>query len=340
LGAFSVSYDLGRVALEGRIFLFGIRRGEFADDLRSAIHHCDPKIEVIEQNELTLSASVFSANFTDRDTIISRFVHRPPHGQHEAALVDFFEREEWANLVYGLAHTCGAGIFYNDPSRARIANSKQAQLAVAKAVGLKTPKTLITNNRKHAHDFIVNLAAPAVVKPIDCSVAPNPGKPDDTLLLFTREVSAGELAEANTELRSGSPAIFQERIEKLRELRVIMHGHEAVGIAIASQQHESSRLDWRRRQADVSMFSYEELSVAVMERLAAYLETFGLHSGVFDLAINTTNEVVFFECNPNGQWHTLDKPLGGRAMELTARSCTTFARARGDRIHAGFAIPS
>lgn len=315
--------------MSARVLLFGLRQGEFASTLAASIAAAG-SLEVIEQGDVLLSREPFSSNFTNQDTIVARFVHRPPHAQHEPTLVAFFQREEWANLIYGLAHTLGPDLFYNEPGKARIANSKPAQLEVARSVGLKTPRTLITNNTKKARQFVTDLGKPSIVKPVDCSVAPNPAKVNDSLLLYTREIEAGEL-DAENEGEPGSPAIFQERVDKDRELRVVVHGQEAIAVAIDSQRHPNSSLDWRRRLGDDSMYAYEEIDSGLVARLAAYLSCFGLHSGVFDLAINRDGHPIFFECNPNGQWYDMDKALGGKMMDLTARSIAAYATARKDR---------
>jgi len=76
------------------------------------------------------------------------------------------------------------------------------------------------------------------------------------------------------------------------------------------------------------MYSYETISDDLTSRLADYLRRFGLHSGVFDLAIRRDGLPVFFECNPNGQWYDTDKALGGRIMDLTAQHISAHAADR------------
>mgnify|MGYP000370219233 CR=1 FL=1 len=76
-------------------------------------------------------------------------------------------------------------------------------------------------------------------------------------------------------------------------------------------RHCDSQYDWRKRLGDRSMYSYYKVPPDVDLKCAHYLEIFGLDSGVFDFAVNTSGEYVFFECNANGQWLGDDLELGG-----------------------------
>lgn len=305
--------------MASRIILLGFSNPDFSQAVAQALLAAGGT-NVVQQADLRLTAPSFEENFTADDLFVARFNHRPPHATTPAVLQKFFEREEWSNAIYGLCHTLGEERFYNAPMKVRIATSKPAQLREARRLGLRTPETLITNCRDSAADFVAKLQGPAVVKPIDCSAAPNPNNPNDTLLLFTREITPNQIAAMSESDFAGSPIIFQERVAKRHELRVVVCGGEAVSIVVDSQKHESSAIDWRRRQADQSMYSYGELDPSLVQKLSSYLAAFHLQSGVFDLAVTPDGEVVFFECNANGQWQWLDESLGGRVMRLFADS--------------------
>ncbi|HYE28407.1 MAG TPA: hypothetical protein VEA61_09270 [Allosphingosinicella sp.] len=307
-----------------RIFLLGFNNARFAEGLAQALKSAGAKT-VVQQRDLRLTAPSFEDNFSATDLFVTRFNHRPPHAMMPAVLQRFFEREEWSNAIYGLCHSAGEARFYNPPMRVRIATSKPAQLRQANALELRTPRTLITNCRTAAAEFVAALGVPAILKPMDCSAAPNPRKPNDTLLLFTREINANQVAAMSDVDFAGSPIIFQERVEKRHELRVVVCGKKGVSIVVDSQKHASSAVDWRRRQGDTSMYSYGELDPGLLLKLSRYLEAFQLQSGVFDLAVTPDGETVFFECNPNGQWQWLDEPLGGRVMDLASQSIADYS---------------
>lgn len=313
--------------MAGKIFLFGIHYDKLREGLTDAIQRLAPATEVIVQHEFRTNRSSFSSGFSPDDTLVVRYNHRPPHGQSREALQSFFEREEWANMVYGLGHFLDDGQFYNHPARVRVANSKPAQLEVAARLGLRTPRSLITNVRDHAAEFVSGLGATAIVKPIDCSIAPNPDNAADTLLLYTQEIREEQLLAVEPEKFARSPVILQEKIDKAHELRVVVNLDEGVAVAIDSQKHPHSSTDWRRRQSDQSMFSYADLDDELLRKLSRYLAVFGLQSGAFDLAVTPEGESVFFECNPNGQWSWFDFPLGGRILHSMARGIVAFAGA-------------
>jgi glutathione synthase/RimK-type ligase-like ATP-grasp enzyme len=310
-----------------RIILLGFSNLDFACAFESGLRQAGASA-VVQQKDLRLTAARFEDNFSSTDLFVTRFNHRPPHATLPEVLQRFFEREEWSNAIYGLSLDDGEKQFYNAPMKARVAGSKPVQLRTAGALGLRIPRTLITNSRAAAAEFVAGLGVAAVIKPMDCSVAPNPRNPNDTLLLFTREITAGQIHEMSDEDFAGSPIILQECIQKRHELRVVVCGGQGVSIVVDSQRHASSATDWRRRQSDGSMYSYGDLEAWLEQKLAAYLKAFHLQTGVFDLAVTPDGETVFFECNPNGQWHWLDEPLGGRVMSLMARSVVDYSLGR------------
>ncbi|MET1112613.1 MAG: hypothetical protein ABWX67_13920 [Allosphingosinicella sp.] len=221
--------------------------------------------------------------------------------------------ELW-NLAQGLESAFPRRQFVNPPTATLLGCSKPLQLRKAVEAGLSVPETIVTAATHQARDFIEAAAARSrrcIIKPIDTTVAQNPEDPADTLLLFTKEIRADELDEAYGGT-FGAPVIIQTMIEKQHELRAVVFAGQAIAIRIDSQRHPDSRHDWRWRQGDRTILSYTDELDEITPTLQAYLDSVGLDSGVFDIAVDRSGTPVFLECNPGGQWGGMDAALGGR----------------------------
>jgi hypothetical protein len=137
-------------------------------------------------------------------------------------------------------------------------------------------------------------------------------------VLFTREIGADSIGDSPGH-EATSPVILQERIDKAFELRAVAYGEEVRFIKIDSQRDERTRLDFRRRLSDASLYSMMEDDWALAERCIAYCRALGLDSGVFDFAVSPDNQPIFFECNPNGQWGGMNEAAGGDIDRVAAR---------------------
>lgn len=105
------------------------------------------------------------------------------------------------------------------------------------------------------------------------------------------------------------PAFYQPYIEKAREWRVTVVGEQVFPAAIYTD--ERAKDDWRRLQMTSAVqFRKEKPPEDMDERCVAYLDTMGLRFGAFDFIENPDGEIVFLECNPNGQYSWLEETLG------------------------------
>ena len=97
-----------------------------------------------------------------------------------------------------------------------------------------------------------------------------------------------------------TPHLFQARVDKVADLRVLIVGLHTFAVRI-----DSELLDWRK---DYSALTYtvENLPDRVDKALHAYLDRLGLVSGSFDLAVDRAGNYWWLELNPNGQWGWLE----------------------------------
>ena len=171
-----------------------------------------------------------------------------------------------------------------------------------------TPETLVTSNPDEAESFILNLKPKRVVyKTLSRPLISDVG--DEVRSVFTSEIS-----EITTPMRSAirvAPCLFQEYIEKDYELRITVVGNQVFAARIYSQEHEETKLDWRRDQHKVTLRHEVENLDPQLERMCINLtRSLGLTFGAIDMIVTPRQERVFLEINPNGQWGWIEKLTG------------------------------
>lgn len=294
-----------------------IHTEEWSDSTVNRVRSINPGLAVLKLDTLPVASQSYYSDFGPDDLFFLRVHMSPPHVQASALLRFFFKWQEYSNLVRGFSQVFPRRQFLNPPPSAFTGGSKPLQLATARRVGLSTPDTLFTNSKRQALQFVREqavLGSRCVIKTIDTPLAPNPEKEQDTLILFTRELTAREL-EGDDADDFGTPVTVQKLIPKSHELRVCVFGRHSVAFRIDSQKYERTSIDWRWRVPDASVLIYEELDESLALRLKQYLSALDLDVGVFDVAVTPAGESIFLECNPYGQWQAMDELLGGKAAD-------------------------
>jgi len=214
------------------------------------------------------------------------------------ALATSFVRGEWASFLDALYSTLGGVLWVSHPARLAAASSKMSQLSYAARLGLRVPRTLVTNDPDAAGAFAEEVGGRAVVKPT------GPGWLEDASggiqYVLTNRVPAG-FAELREEIRL-SPITLQEEIAKLYEVRVNVVGQRVLPIKIDSQRSAISELDWRRYDVQRTPYTPYTLPPDVEDACLRLVAAFGLQFGAIDLIRDTGGEYVFLEVNGNGQF--------------------------------------
>jgi glutathione synthase/RimK-type ligase-like ATP-grasp enzyme len=202
----------------------------------------------------------------------------------------------WLSALEGVrwVNPLGAGL---------AAENKLRQLRLARALGLRVPRTLVTNDPDAVRAFRAEVGrlVTKMLTPLSVSM----GKAD--LFVRTSEVRDEDLADLDG-LRA-SPMVFQERVEKRRELRVACVGARAFAGAIDASRSQSGQTDWRGARTDEARWEPAELPPAAARALRGLLDRLGLVYGAADLIETPTGELVFLEINPGGEWGMLERDL-------------------------------
>lgn len=185
----------------------------------------------------------------------------------------------------------------NDPEKQDECLYKLTQLKAAKESGFEIPKSVVTNSPDAVRDFIDNQRGNVIYKLIDegtTALLPFHRNPS---AIFTTEVEASDLAEIDSV--ANSLHLFQEKIDKLYDVRLTVIGGNIFGVKIASRAGRGSvdfRLDY---SVPIENFVVPPEVEAATQKL---MNRLGLVFGCVDLAVDNAGLVYFFEINPQGQF--------------------------------------
>jgi ATP-grasp ribosomal peptide maturase len=221
-----------------------------------------------------------------------------------------------AQVRYGLGGTLyglQGCLWLNHPLRNAAADYKPAQLALAHRMGLTVPPTLVTNNLDEARRFIREHR-----QVIHKTLRWTPYERDGVgLTSWAESVRADELDDTV----HITPHLFQARVDKIADVRVLIVGRRTFAVRIDS--------DWRRDYTALT-YSVVDLPNRLERSLLAYLDHFGLASGSFDLAVDRDGEFHWLELNPNGQWGWLEEKTGLEMAAAFADLLVQGALAQGE----------
>ncbi|MET8288363.1 ATP-grasp ribosomal peptide maturase [Streptomyces sp. NPDC005132] len=221
-----------------------------------------------------------------------------------------------AQVRYGLGGTLYAldgPLWVNRPLRNAAADYKPAQLAVAQRLGLTVPPTVVTNDPREAREFI-GAHGQVIYKTLRWTPYTRNGIP---LTGWADLVTTDEIDDT---VRV-TPHLFQARVDKVADLRVLIVGRQVFAVRI-----DSGLLDWRKDYSALS-YSVVDLPRNLSTALTAFLSHYGLPTGSFDLAVDAAGNYWWLELNPNGQWGWLqektDLKMAAAFADLLTRGETT-----------------
>jgi glutathione synthase/RimK-type ligase-like ATP-grasp enzyme len=214
----------------------------------------------------------------------------------EAEEVDLIN-QDWRGAIIGAMLSSFRGVWVNDPIATRVAENKLYQMRIASSLGMRVPKTLVSNDPDRVREFCRKLRQAVVVKPVSGT---------KTRHLFTRKVTRRHL-ECDEAIRL-VPAIYQELVPGSVHLRIHVFGDQCVAVRI-----ESRDLDWRQ---DLNIqFKEVRISPNVVRKCRCIVKALGLRMGVIDVKVPRDESPVWLEINPQGQFLFSECLSGAKLME-------------------------
>jgi hypothetical protein len=224
---------------------------------------------------------------------------------------------EEAQRAFDALLTALAVPWANHPHNHVRANSKAAQLMVAREVGFDIPRTLISNEPDLVRDFIERSHSEVVYKAHSQSLNLERGKALYTGVVTSRETEQLDLIRI-------SPGVFQDYVAKSFELRVTAVGPRLFCGRIESQSSPDTKVDWRRRPFDIERKPFD-LPSGIAAKIHEFMRRFGLLYGALDFIVTPDDRYVFLEVNPAGQYlwvETVTKmPITAALAELLGDAC-------------------
>lgn len=190
-------------------------------------------------------------------------------------------------------------------SQVKQAENKYLQLRQAQAAGIKTPKTLISNNPNEVRAFFNQLHGAMIAKLLTPLTVSMKG---DTPTVRTHQVQREHLDELDS--LQYSPMVFQERIEKKRELRMIYVAGEVFTGAVNPHMTRGGETDWRASTPGSLTWETFHTPEHLRARIKTFMKRMGLHFGALDIIEQPDGEFIFLEVNPTGEWGMLERDLG------------------------------
>ncbi|MEK7153311.1 MAG: hypothetical protein AAB834_05155 [Patescibacteria group bacterium] len=221
---------------------------------------------------------------------------------------------------YMLSNSLRSALWVNDYAAMECADSKFPQLEMATELGMHVPQTLMTSDAEAAKAFI-GTHKHCVVK---AQSANSPSLDGLNMGFLTTRISRDSLPDlSNLHL---APAIFQEAIDPLFDVRVTVVGDQVFAAKISNKgiDKHSPILDWRigHYRGKMRIEAFPDFPDTVARQCIDFIKLSGLLFGAIDMVMDKNGELWFLENNPNGQWGFVEictkQPIGkALAMLLT-----------------------
>lgn len=215
--------------------------------------------------------------------------------------VQLFVAEENDAVLTNLWRCLERPRWVSRPERIRDASHRMSQLELAKMIGFRVPKTIVSNDLAALVGFYDRFRGDVVAKTLHHQSA----RTGDSYLIYTTRISRADLTVESV----NTPVMLQEYIPKAREFRATVIGRKVFSVALDSQAVPEAQIDWRLATSEVP-HTYTKLPELVSQALIEMTDRLGLLFGAFDLIETTSGDVVFLELNPNGQWAWLEQLTG------------------------------
>lgn len=212
---------------------------------------------------------------------------------------EFAERES-SEFLLNVWHLLYDKLWINNPTLLIRAERKLVQLKIANDIGFTIPDTIVSNRPKDINNFINSHNNDVIVKPISHGDYDN-----NKSAIFTNPIGNINYL-LNDESIELSPFIVQNRIDKIADIRVNVFGDAIFAFKLIAKNNNGV-LDWRKLEPDQIDYKLMEPSSEIIKKIKTMVQKLSLNFCVFDFALTRSDNWVFLEINPNGQWAWLEQ---------------------------------
>jgi glutathione synthase/RimK-type ligase-like ATP-grasp enzyme len=186
------------------------------------------------------------------------------------------------------------------------AENKLTQVNVATRAGVRTPRTIVTNDNAQLPGDPGDVV---VVKPLGVGHFVENGR------AHTVHATAANVSHLTTQDLVVAPFLIQERLLARRHWRVVTVGDEAWSAALDAAGHS---LDWRRDPSAHHSFKDECAPSEIKQGALGVTAELNLGYSSQDW-IETDDAVYLLDVNPRGQWLFLSDRIGDAVARAIAR---------------------
>jgi hypothetical protein len=228
--------------------------------------------------------------------------HRQPpeHSPAQAearALAGFVFLDSLARMLEALPARC-----VNNYSASCLVRNKGVQLYLARRSGLKVPATLLSNSAPAVRAFFDQHPDNAICKAFASHVWQQQGS-NDVMITETFPLTREQLPD-DDEVFTYAPAIYQQRVAKQADVRMVLMGEQIYSYAL---QTPGNALDWRHPAAfKDARVELVPTPADVQSGILRFARETGICFGSADFAIDRDGAWWFLEINEQGQFLWLD----------------------------------
>jgi glutathione synthase/RimK-type ligase-like ATP-grasp enzyme len=269
-------------------------------------------------------------------------LYRKPGRPAVPAISDAGVREmcesESADFLTSVWDAIGCRTVPAPPSVMTRSQRKAPQLRLARALGLRVPPTLFTNDPRQFLDFYRRHNG-RIVSKITGTINLK-RYAGEQFARYTERVSTRDIAHAKAiEL---CPMILQAYVPKRLELRILVVGQRVFAAEIHSQASNRTAHDWRRYDLDMTPHRPHQLPESIARLCCELTRRLDLLYGAIDMILTPDGDYVFLEINPNGEYGWIEDLTGlpiSAAIAEELLAITTVQRRAGapQRMQADYA---
>lgn len=209
---------------------------------------------------------------------------------------------ERKHFFEGLYLTFSDAKWINPMFATHIAERKLYQLHVASRMQLNIPRSLMTNSRQKALDFLTGNES-SIIKPVSNGLQV---LADVTYSIYTTTISPDEFGDLDLAETFETPVFLQNKISNSADIRVTIVGHHVFAVKITKEGRE---VDWRRPDI-IKRYEITQLPSDLVTKLLELNAFFGMVYSAIDLILTPEGQYIFLEINPVGEWVWLENELG------------------------------
>jgi hypothetical protein len=219
-----------------------------------------------------------------------------------------YARKEAMQGIGGILRATNC-LWVNRPDIDAVGELKPYQLELAKRLGFRVPRTLLTNDPQEVVALMDRADHPIVYKSFTGGVIHYPGAFPGGLLTTV----VGDEIRAHLDRVGHTMCMFQEYIDKAYEVRLTVIGNTYFPVTIKSQDMDTTKVDWRGQageQASLPYGDYQPLPDEIIKKTQALFAELGAVYGAVDFIVTPDGEYIFLEVNPAGQFMWMHFDLG------------------------------